>query len=120
MSAETVFKRILAEDVPANVGYHDDRALAFRDINPCAPTDILVIPKRRIATVHEVLPDDEADLGPLFIVAREVASSEGVAEDGYGLVVNGNEHGGQSVFHFHRHIIGGQALGWPPFTDPEA
>jgi len=117
MSDGTIFDRIISKEIPADVVYEDDRALAFRDINPVAPTHILVIPKRRIATVNDVTPDDEADLGHLFIVAREVAAREGVAEDGYRLVVNCNEHGGQSVYHIHMHLVAGKPLGWPPFTD---
>ncbi len=116
MSAETVFDKIIARQIPADIVYEDDRALAFRDINPCAPTHVLVIPKRRIATVNDVTPADEADLGHLFIVAQKVAAQEGVAKDGYRLVVNCNDHGGQSVYHLHMHVVGGQPLGWPPFA----
>lgn len=116
MGNETVFDKIIRGEIPADVVYEDDRSMAFRDINPCAPTHVVVIPKRRIATVNDVTPADEADLGHLFIVAKEVAAREGVAEDGYRLVVNCNEHGGQSVFHLHMHVVGGRALGWPPFT----
>ncbi len=115
MSDETIFDKIIAREIPADIVYEDDRALAFRDINPTAPTHLLVIPKRRIATVNDVTPEDEADLGHLFVVAREIAEREGVAEDGYRLVVNCNAHGGQSVYHIHMHLIAGQALGWPPF-----
>jgi len=116
MSDETIFDKIIAGEIPSDVVYEDDRALAFRDINPCAPTHVLVIPKRRIATVNDVTPEDEADLGHLFVVAREVAAREGIADDGYRLVVNCNEHGGQSVFHIHVHVLGGHAMGWPPFA----
>lgn len=116
MSEATIFDRIIAKEIPANIVYEDDRALAFRDINPVAATHLLVIPKRRIATVNDVTAADEADLGHLFVVAKQVAAQEGVAEDGYRLVVNCNEHGGQSVFHIHMHVIGGQPLGWPPFS----
>jgi histidine triad (HIT) family protein len=117
MTDGTIFDRIIAKDIPADIVYEDDRALAFRDINPVAPTHVLVIPKRRIATVNDATTADEADLGHLLVVAREVAAKEGVAEDGYRLVMNCNEYGGQSVYHVHLHLIGGQRLGWPPFPD---
>lgn len=116
MSDGTIFDKIIAREIPADVVYEDHRALAFRDINPTAPTHVLVIPKRRIATVNDITPQDEADLGHLFVVAKAVAKKEGIAEDGYRLVMNCNEHGGQSVYHIHMHVIGGKPLGWPPFA----
>lgn len=117
MSEGTIFDRIIAGEIPADIVYEDERAMAFRDINPVAASHVLVIPKRRIATVNDITPEDEADLGHLFVVAREVAVAEGIAEDGYRLVVNCNEHGGQSVYHIHMHVIGGRPLGWPPFSN---
>ena len=113
--AETLFDKIIRREIPADIVHETDRALAFRDINPVAPTHVLVIPKTSIATVNDVTPDQEALLGHLFVVAREVARKEGIDQKGYRLVVNCNEDGGQSVYHIHMHVIGGQRLGWPPF-----
>lgn len=112
----TIFAKILAGEIPADVVLETDRALAFRDVNPQAATHVLVIPKREIATVNDVSDDDEALLGHLIVVAKRVAEQEGIAEDGYRLVINCNAHGGQSVYHIHLHVLGGQPLGWPPFA----
>ncbi len=107
----TIFSKIIAKEIPADIVYEDDLVLAFRDIAPQAPTHILIIPKREIATANDVTAEDEKTLGRLFIVAAKIAADEGIAEDGYRLIVNCNEHGGQEVFHLHMHILGGRSLG---------
>ena len=107
----TIFSKIIAKEIPADIVYEDELVLAFRDIAPQAPTHILIIPKREIATANDVSADDEAALGRLFIVAARLAESEGIAKDGYRLIVNCNEHGGQEVYHLHMHLLGGRALG---------
>jgi len=112
---ETIFDKIIRREIPADIVYEDGRALAFRDINPVASTHVLVIPKTRIATINDCTPDQEALLGHLIVVAKEVAAKDGLAESGYRLVMNCNRDGGQTVFHIHLHVIGGCAMGWPPF-----
>lgn len=107
----TVFSKIIAREIPADIVYEDELVLAFRDIAPSAPTHILIIPKREIATANDVTAEDEAALGRLFTAAAKIAADEGIAEDGYRLIVNCNAHGGQEVFHLHMHLVGGRALG---------
>ncbi|MCY4145617.1 MAG: histidine triad nucleotide-binding protein [Chloroflexi bacterium] len=107
----SLFAKIIAREIPADIVYEDDLTLAFRDIAPQAPVHILIIPKREIATVNDVMPADEAALGRLLRVAAKLAASEGIAQDGYRLIVNCNEHGGQEVFHLHLHLLGGRNLG---------
>lgn len=111
MSEETIFSKIIRREIPADVVYQDDRATAFRDINPKAPTHILIIPNKLIPTVNEVTPADEALLGHLFVVAAQVAKAEGIDESGYRLLINCNRDGGQEVFHLHMHLLGGRPLG---------
>ena len=107
----TIFSKIIAKEIPADIVYEDDLVLAFRDIAPQAPVHILIIPKTEVATVNDVAPEYEAALGRLFVVAAKIARDEGIAADGYRLIVNCNEHGGQEVFHLHMHILGGRSLG---------
>ncbi len=107
----TIFSKIIAKEIPADLVYEDELVLAFRDIAPQAPVHILIIPKREIATVNDVTAADEMALGRLFIVAAQIAQNEGIAAEGYRLIVNCNAHGGQEVFHLHMHILGGRALG---------
>lgn len=107
----TVFSKIIAREIPADIVYEDDLVLAFRDIAPLAPVHILIIPKREIPTANDVGPEDEAALGRLLIVAAQIARDEGIADDGYRLIINCNAHGGQEVFHLHMHIVGGRNLG---------
>ena len=110
----TVFDSIIAREIPADIVYEDDRALAFRDISPQAPVHVLVIPKRRIARVSAAVDEDAGLLGHLLLVARDVAAREGIAEGGYRLVINNGDDGGQSVDHVHVHVLGGRAMAWPP------
>ena len=107
----TIFSKIIAKEIPSDIVYEDDLVLAFRDIAPQAPTHILIIPKREIATINDVTAEDEAMLGRLFTVAAKIAADEAIAEMGYRLIVNCNEHGGQEVFHLHMHLVGGRSLG---------
>lgn len=107
----TIFSKIIAKEIPADIVYEDELALAFRDIAPQAPTHILIIPKREIATANDVAESDETTLGRLFVVAARIAKAEGIADSGYRLIVNCNGHGGQEVFHLHMHLLGGRALG---------
>ncbi len=107
----TVFSKIIAGELPADIVYEDDYVLAFRDIAPQAPVHVLIIPKREIPTTNDVRLEDVEALGRLFLAAAKIARDEGVAADGYRLIVNCNEHGGQEVFHLHMHLLGGRKLG---------
>lgn len=111
MAEETIFSKIIRKEIPADVVYEDELVTAFRDINPRAPTHILIIPNKLIPTVNDVTEDDEATMGRMFTVARKLAEQEGVSEDGYRLLVNCNTHGGQEVYHIHMHLVGGRPLG---------
>ena len=111
MAEETIFSKIIRKEIPADIVYQDDLVTAFRDINPRAPTHILIIPNTIIPTVDDVTPEDEQVLGRLFTAASEIARAEGIAEDGYRLIVNCRQHGGQEVYHLHMHLLGGRPLG---------
>lgn len=111
MPEETIFDKIINREAPADIIFQDDRVTAFRDIHPQAPTHILIVPNKAIPTVNEVTEEDEADLGHMFVVAAKLAQQEGIEKDGYRLIVNCGEHGGQIVFHLHMHLLGGQPLG---------
>lgn len=110
----TIFTQIINREIPADIVYEDDFCLAFRDINPQAPVHVLLIPKKEIVSMATVETEDQAVLGHLMVKASEIASTLGLSENGYRLVVNTNEDAGQSVFHLHMHILGGRKLTWPP------
>lgn len=110
--SDCLFCRIAAGDMPAEIVYQDDELVAFRDIGPQAPTHVLVIPKRHVASLNDAT--DAEELGQLLLVARDVAKAEGHADAGYRVVLNTNAGAGQTVFHIHAHVLGGRALGWPP------
>ncbi len=112
--SECVFCRMADGTIKPDIVYEDEEVLAFRDINPQAPVHILVIPKRHIGTVNDLMESDAGLAGRLTLVAREIAAEQGVAEDGYRVVLNCNADAGQSVFHLHLHLLGGRRLGWPP------
>lgn len=109
--AETIFGKIIAGEIDADVVYKDDLVTAFRDVNPQAPVHVLIVPNEAVPTVADVEAHHEAALGRLFTVARKIAEDEGIAEDGYRLIVNTREHGGQEVFHLHMHLLGGRPMG---------
>jgi histidine triad (HIT) family protein len=111
---DCLFCRIIAGEIPADIVHKDDRSLAFRDINPQAPTHILVIPREHIESLDEAGQRDEATLGHLLRVAARLANQEGLSESGYRTVVNTGAGAGQSVFHLHLHVLGGRQLNWPP------
>jgi histidine triad (HIT) family protein len=111
--AETIFSKIIDRQIPADIVYEDDLCLAFRDVNPQAPTHILVIPKKPIAMLSEVETEDRELLGHLLLAAKQIAKQE-CLENGYRLVINNGTDGGQTVFHLHLHILGGRSLTWPP------
>lgn len=107
----TIFSKIIDGEVDADIVYQDDLVTAFRDINPAASTHILIVPNKEIPTVNDLAEADEQIAGRMFIVAKKLAEEEGVAEKGYRLIVNCNDHGGQEVYHLHMHLIGGRPLG---------
>ena len=111
---DCLFCRIVAGEIPADVVHQDERAVAFRDINPQSPVHVLVIPRDHLESLDEATLKDEALLGHLLRVAARVANEQGLSESGYRTVVNTGAGAGQSVFHLHLHVIGGQHLSWPP------
>jgi histidine triad (HIT) family protein len=114
MDADCLFCKIINGDIPADIIHESEDAIAFRDINPQAPTHVLIIPRQHIATINDLGPDDHATVGALFGLAKDIAAREGIAGPGYRVVMNCNEGAGQSVFHIHLHLLGGRQLGWPP------
>ena len=111
MAEETIFSKIIRREIPSDIVYQDDLVTAFRDISPQAPSHILIIPHQLIPTVNDVKPEDEAALGRMVTVAAKIAQQEGIAEDGYRLIINCNRHAGQEVYHIHMHLLGGRSLG---------
>lgn len=107
----TLFERIIAGEIPAKIVFRDDRVIAFRDIRPRAPTHILIVPNKPIATANDIATEDEPLVGHLFTVARDLAKQEGIAESGYRLIINCNRDSGMEVPHLHVHLIGGRFLG---------
>jgi histidine triad (HIT) family protein len=109
-----LFCKILSGDIPADIVYESETAIAFRDINPQAPTHLVIIPRKHIATINDIAEEDELLVGSLYSAAREIAAAEGIAEDGFRAVMNCNEGAGQTVFHIHLHLLGGRPFTWPP------
>ncbi len=107
----TIFEKIIAGEIPSDIVYQDELVTAFRDINPAAPTHILIVPNKPIPTVNELTSADELTAGRMLLVAKQLAEQSGIAEDGYRLIINCNDHGGQEVYHLHLHLIGGRPLG---------
>lgn len=111
---DCMFCKMASGEIEPDVVYQDDNVLAFRDINPQAPVHVLVIPRRHIATLNDVQPEDADLIGQMYLAAKQVAEQEGVAEQGYRTLINCNAEAGQSVFHVHLHLLGGRAMKWPP------
>jgi len=112
--SDTIFSKIIKREIPADILYEDDEVLAFRDVSPKAPTHFLVIPKLEIPTINDIQPSQAELIGKMVLTAQQLAKQEGIAEQGYRLVMNCNEDGGQTVFHIHLHVLGGRGLSWPP------
>ena len=112
--ADTLFGKIAAGEMSADIVYEDEDLVAFRDISPQAPTHLLVIPRKPIPTLSDAGPEDAELLGKLLLAAAKVAAAAGIAESGYRTVINCNAGAGQTVFHLHLHVIGGRPLQWPP------
>lgn len=113
-SMDCLFCKIAARTIPASVVLEDTELMALRDIEPQAPTHILIIPKKHIATINNTDTTDEQLLGRMILTAKKLASMEGISEEGYRLVFNVNPGGGQAVYHIHLHLLGGRQMTWPP------
>jgi histidine triad (HIT) family protein len=112
--SDTIFSKIIRREIPADIVYEDEEILAFRDINAQAPTHVLFIPRRPISTLNALEETDAVLVGKLVLAATGYAKSQGFAEDGYRLVINCNDLGGQTVFHLHLHLLAGRQMQWPP------
>ena len=111
---DCLFCKIRDGEIPGEMVYEDDDILAFRDVNPQASTHVLIVPRKHIPTINDLEVDDVDIVGKMLLAAKSIAASEGVAEDGYRLVMNCNAKAGQTVFHIHLHLLGGRTLTWPP------
>ncbi|AEG59417.1 histidine triad nucleotide-binding protein [Desulforamulus ruminis] len=111
---DCLFCKIISKEIPAEIVYEDDRTLAFKDIRPAAPAHILVIPKKHIPTLVDLQAEDVELMGHIVLTASRLADKLGVSEEGFRLVSNCKEAGGQTVFHIHFHLIGGRQMQWPP------
>jgi len=112
--SDDLFLKIINREIPADIVYETDDLLAFRDISPQAPLHVLIIPKQHIRTINDLGVEHSELVGKLFLAAAEIAQNEGIAEDGYRVVMNCNGAGGQAVYHIHLHLLGGRQMGWPP------
>ena len=112
--SKTLFEKIVAREIPAQIVFEDDLVLAFRDINPQAPTHVVIIPKKPIPRIAEAQADDHKLLGHLLLKVGEVADKVGLKKSGYRLVINNGADGGETVPHLHVHILGGRKMNWPP------
>jgi len=110
----TLFEKIIAREIPADIVFEDDQCLAFRDISPQAPIHILIIPKKNIARIGAAQADDQSLLGHLLLTAADIARRENIPPTGYRLVINNGPNGGETVPHLHLHLLGGRHLNWPP------
>ncbi len=110
----TLFEKIVAREIPADIVYETDDVLAFRDVNPQAPVHVLIVPKRVIPRLAQAEPDDESTLGKLLLAAAKVASDLGLTAGGFRVVINNGPGAGETVPHLHVHVLGGRPLAWPP------
>ncbi|MCW8886713.1 MAG: histidine triad nucleotide-binding protein [Motiliproteus sp.] len=117
MSADCLFCKINAKEIPADALYEDDQVLAFRDISPQAPHHFLVIPKKHISTINDIAEEDCQIVGHMQLTAAKLAKQLGFSQQGYRTVMNCNQHGGQTVYHIHLHVLGGKPMGWPPYQE---
>ena len=110
----TLFSKIIAKEIPANIIYEDDDLIAFTDINPQAPVHFLVVPRKEIPTVNDLQLSDAELVGKMVLAAKKIAANMNIGERGYRLVFNCNAEAGQTVFHLHLHVLGGRQMHWPP------
>lgn len=114
MKTDCLFCKIIQGDIPTESVYEDDLVIAFNDIHPQAPIHQLIIPKKHIATLNDLEPDDNKLMGHMIQIAKELANRNNIAEDGYRILMNCNAAGGQAVYHIHLHLLGGRYMHWPP------
>jgi len=112
--SDCLFCKMISGDIQADTVYEDEQVFAFRDINPQAPTHVLIVPKIHISTLNDLSNEDAETIGRLFLVAKTIAQKEGIDEAGYRTVINCNAAAGQTVFHIHLHVLGGRSMAWPP------
>ena len=110
----TIFEKIIAREIPARFIFEDEEIVAFQDVNPQAPVHFLVVPKKVIPRIAQAAPEDQALLGRLLLVARDLAKELGLNEAGFRIVINNGRNGGETVPHLHVHVLGGRPMGWPP------
>ena len=110
----TIFNKIINKEIPAEIVYEDDEVMAFEDVNAQAPIHILIIPKKEIPTINDIDESDMRLVGKLVFIAKKIAVDKKINSDGYRLIMNCNDNGGQSVFHIHLHLMGGRKMHWPP------
>jgi histidine triad (HIT) family protein len=112
--SDCLFCKIIEKKIPSKMVHEDDRAVAFRDINPQAPTHVVIVPREHIPSLNELTEAHAALVGHLHVVAQRLAHAEGIATDGYRVLFNTGRNAGQTVFHIHLHLLGGRPMGWPP------
>lgn len=110
---DCIFCKIISGEIPSQKLHQDELATAFRDLHPVAPTHVLIVPNKHIASVNDVKPEDETTLGHLYVVAKQIAAQEGITNKGYRIIINTGPHAGQEIHHIHLHLIGGQRLRFP-------
>jgi len=110
----TLFSKIIAKEIPANIIYEDDDVVAFTDINPQAPVHVLIVPRKEIPTTNDLQPTDAELVGKMVLAAKKIAANLNIAERGYRLIMNCNAESGQTVYHLHLHLLGGRQMHWPP------
>ena len=110
----TIFNKIINKEIPADIVYETDTVIAFKDVNPVAPIHILIIPKKNIATINDINKNDTKILSELLLTVKIIAKKMNIDKEGYRMVINCNDNGGQTVYHLHLHLIGGRKLNWPP------
>ncbi len=113
-NSDCIFCKIAAGDIEEDIVYQSEELVGFRDLNPQAPTHVLIIPRRHISTINDITESDAEMIGQLFVAAKEIAAQEGISEPGYRVTMNCNAGAGQSVFHVHLHLLGGRQFTWPP------
>ena len=112
--SDCIFCKIAAGEIPSDKVFEDDSLVGFRDLQPQAPTHIVIIPRKHIETMNDFSEDDSELLAKMLLACRNIAKNEGLSDDGYRIVINCNRDGGQSVFHIHAHVLGGRRMSWPP------
>ena len=114
LADDNVFLKIVRREVPARILYQDEEVTAFQDAHPVAPTHVLVVPNKPLRTLNDATPEDACLLGKMILTAQRLAGQLGIDQSGYRIVVNCNQHGGQTVYHLHLHLLGGRRMTWPP------